>query len=108
MKKSYKFVIDKWAASVDVANYRRTIRNWIKDDGVNGKATLNLKDDIYVYATDKDVVHMVLTGTRWANLPSTLTNFGSDILDVIIDAIENRDVDADYDAEEELYNYLVD
>ncbi len=115
MKKCYKFIIDKWTDPATAADYRRVVRSWIKEDGVDGKASLWLKDDVKIYATDKDVIHMVLTdGERWADLPPILSNFGSDILDLLIDFINDRDCDDDddecddYDAEEELYDYLTD
>ena len=112
MKKCYKFIIDKWTDSVTAAEYRKIVRSWIKEDGEDGKATLWLKDDVKIWATDKDVIHLVLTdGESWEDLPARLSNFGSDILDVLIDAIENRDFDdsdPEYEAEEELYNYLTD
>lgn len=107
MKKCYRFTVDRWVDACTADAYRRVIRQWIKDDGVSGKASLYIKDDVKIWATDSNVVHLVLiNGDDWAHLPKTLDNFGSDILDLIVEAIDCRNDNSDYDAEEELYDYL--
>jgi hypothetical protein len=105
--KKYRFYLPKWADEVTAKVYRTILKDWIAEN--DGVATpLFVKDDIYVYATDKDVLHMVITSHDFDDLPKVLTNYGSDILDVLVDAVDARDVDDDYDPEEELYEYLVD
>lgn len=106
--KKYRFYLPRWTDVTTAKHYRKVLRNWIEENG--GKAiSLYVKDDIYVYATDKDILHMVIESHDFDNLPKVLDNFGSDILDVLMDAVENRNVDDEddeYDAENALYDYL--
>ena len=105
--KRYRFYLPSWAIPASAAkHYRKVLADWIKENG-GVKTPLYVKDDIYVWATDKDTIHMVITSSTFDDLPARLDNYGSDILDVLIDFVENRDVD-DYDPEEALYEYLTD
>lgn len=113
--KKYRFYLPKWADADTAKHYRKVLKDWIaENDGE--EAPLYVKDDVYVYATDKDILHMVIESHDFDNLPKVLDNFGSEILDVLMDAVENRDVDDyddddcddEYDAESELYDYLTD
>ena len=109
MKKCYKFIVDKWTDKSSAKTYRGIVKDWIKSDGVDGKATIYVHDDAYIYATDPNVVHLVLTDpTRWKDLPSTLSEYGEDILDAIIDIIDTRDdEDPAIAAQEDLLDYLI-
>lgn len=104
--KKYRFYLPTWAVPASAAkHYRKVLADWIKEnDGV--KTPLYVKEDIYVWATDKDILHMVITSDEFDDLPKRLDNYGTDILDVLMDFVENRDVDDDYDPEEALYDYL--
>ena len=110
--KKYRFYLPKWADEETAKHFRKVLKDWIAEN--DGEETpLYVKDDVYVYATDKDILHMVIESHDFDDLPKVLTNFGADILDVLMDAIENRDDDYDdcddeYDAENELYDYLTD
>ena len=112
--KKYRFYLPKWADVATAKHYRKVLKDWIAEN--DGEETpLYVKDDVYVYATDKDILHMVIKSHDFDDLPKVLDNFGSDILDVLMDAVENRDYcddcddcDDEYDAEDALYNYLVD
>jgi len=107
--KKYRFYLPKWADATTAKHYRKVLKDWIAEN--DGEANpLYVKDDVCVWATDKDILHMVIESHDFDNLPKVLDNFGSDILDFLMDAIENRDVEDDcddeYDAEEALYDYL--
>lgn len=103
--KKYRFYLPNWSVPASAAkHYRKVLADWISENG-GVKTPLYVKDDIYVWSTDKDTIHMVITSSKFDDLPKRLDNYGSDILDVLIDFVENRDVD-DYDPEEALYNYL--
>lgn len=104
--KKYRFYLPMWSVPESAAKrYRKVLADWIKEnDGV--RTPLYVKDDIYVWSTDKDTIHMVIESHNFDDLPKRLDNYGSDILDVLIDFVENRDVDDDYDPEEALYDYL--
>ena len=105
--KKYRFYLPNWAIPASAAkHYRKVLADWIKENG-GVKTPLYVKDDIYVWSTDKDTIHMVITSNQFDDLPPRLDNYGSDILDVLIEAVAERDVD-DYDPEEALYNYLTD
>ncbi len=104
--KKYRFYVGAWACGYVAKDYRKVLKDWVNENG-GVKTPLYVKDDIYVYATDKDVLHMVITSHDFDDLPKKLDHYGSDILDVLIDAVRNRDVD-DYDPEEALYDYLTD
>lgn len=105
--KKYRFYLPAWAIPASAAkHYRKVLADWIKENG-GVKTPLYVKDDIYVWSTDKDTIHMVITSNQFDDLPPRLDNYGSDILDVLIEAVAERDVD-DYDPEEALYNYLTD
>ena len=104
--KKYRFYLPKWADVCTAKHYRKVLKDWIaENDGE--EVRLYIKDDVYVYATDKDILHMVITSHDFDDLPKTLDNFGTDILDVLMEFVEGRDCDCEYDAEERLYNYLV-
>lgn len=105
--KKYRFYLPKWADTCTAKHYRKVLKDWIDENG--GVATrLYVKDDVYVYATDKDILHMVIESHDFDNLPKVLDNFGADILDVLMDAVENReDDDVEYDAEGALFDYLM-
>lgn len=103
--KKYRFYLPAWAIPASAAkHYRKVLADWIKENG-GVKTPLYVKDDIYVWSTDKDTIHMVITSNQFDDLPPRLDNYGSDILDVLIEAVAERDVD-DYDPEEALYDYL--
>jgi len=105
--KKYRFYLPAWAIPASAAkHYRKVLADWIKENG-GVKTPLYVKDDIYVWSTDKDTIHMVITSNQFDDLPPRLDNYGSDILDVLIEAVAERDVD-DYDPEEALYDYLTD
>ena len=111
--KKYRFYLPKWADAVAAKHYRKVLRDWIEEN--DGEATpLYIRDDVYVWATDKDIIHMVIESDDFDDLPKVLTNYGSDILDVLIDSVENREVNDDeddedeYDPEEALYEYITD
>lgn len=114
--KKYRFYLPKWADEATARAYRKALKEWIAEN--DGEVTpLYVKDDVYVWATDKDILHMVIESHDFDNLPKVLTNFGSEILEVLMDAVINRDVDCDddcdeeddeYDAEDALYEYLTD
>lgn len=114
--KKYRFYLPKWADEATARAYRKALKDWIAEN--EGEVTpLYVKDDVYVWATDKDILHMVIESHDFDNLPKVLTNFGSEILDILMDAVINRDVDCDddcdeeddeYDAEDALYEYLTD
>ncbi len=109
--KKYRFYLPKWADAATAKHYRKVLKDWIKEN--DGEATpLYVKDDVYVYATDKDILHMVIESDDFDNLPKVLDSFGSDILDILMDAVEDRedycDYDDEYDAEEALFDYLTD
>lgn len=104
--KKYRFYLPKWADVTTAKHYRKVLKDWIaENDGE--EVRLYIKDDVYVYATDKDILHMVITSHDFDDLPKTLDNFGTDILDVLMEFVEGRNCDCEYDAEERLYNYLV-
>lgn len=103
--KKYRFYLPKWADVKTASYYRAVLKDWIAENG--GEATrLYVKDDVYVYATDKDILHMVITSHNYDDLPKVLTNYGSDILDVLMDFVECRD-DEDYDPEEAFLDYIL-
>lgn len=110
--KKYRFYLPKWADEATAKRYRKVLKDWIAEN--DGEVTpLYVKDDVYVYATDKDILHMVIESHDFDNLPKVLTNFGAEILDVLMDAVIDRDVDdgydeedEEYDAEDALYEYL--
>jgi len=103
--KKYRFYLPAWAIPASAAkHYRKVLADWIKENG-GVKTPLYVKDDIYVWSTDKDTIHMVITSNQFDDLPPRLDNYGSDILDVLIEAVAERDTD-DYDPEEALYDYL--
>ena len=103
--KKYRFYLPTWAVPACVAKkYRAILKDWIAENG-GVQTPLYVKDDIYVWSTDKDTLHMVITSHDFDDLPKRLDNYGSEILDVLMEAIEDRDVD-DYDPEEALYDYL--
>ena len=105
--KKYRFYLPAWAIPASAAkHYRKVLADWIKENG-GVKTPLYVKDDIYVWSTDKDTIHMVITSNQFDDLPPRLDNYGSDILDVLIEAVAERDTD-DYDPEEALYDYLTD
>lgn len=111
--KKYRFYLPKWADESTARTYRKILKDWIAEN--DGEATpLYVKEDVYVYATDKDILHMVIESHDFDNLPKVLTNFGAEILDVLMDAVANRDeydeedCDDEYDAEDALYEYLTD
>ena len=110
--KKYRFYIPMWSVPASAEkHYRKVLADWIDENG-GVKVPLYVKDDIYVWATDKDILHMVITSHQFDDLPKRLDNYGSDILDVLMDFVENRDVndddddDDDYDPEEALYDYI--
>lgn len=105
--KKYRFYLPTWADVETARDYRKVLAGWIKEnDGV--KTPLYVKSDIYVWSTDRDVLHMVIESHDFDDLPKRLDNYGSDILDVLIDAVANRDGEDEYDPEEALYEYLTD
>lgn len=103
--KKYRFYLPNWAVPASAAkHYRKVLADWIKENE-EAKTPLFVKDDIYVWSTDKDTLHMVITSNKFNDLPPRLDNYGSDILDILMDFVENRDAE-DYDPEEALYDYL--
>ena len=104
--KKYRFYLANWASACTAKRYRAILKDWIAENG-GVKTPLYVKDDVYVYATDKDTLHMVITSHDFDDLPSRLTNYGADILSVLMDAVEYRN-DDDYDPEQALYEYLTD
>ena len=104
--KKYRFYLPKWADAATAKHYRKVLKDWIDEN--DGEAVrLYVKDDVCVYATDKDILHMVIESHDFDDLPKTLDNFGSDILDVLMEFVEGRDIDDGFDAEDRLYNYLI-
>lgn len=101
--KCYKFILNKWACPKLANRYRKILRDWVIENDYEITPLL-VKDDVYVYATDKDVLHMVITDPYWEDLPRELS-FGEDILEFLMDAVENRDDDDD-DIEEKFLDYL--
>lgn len=103
--KKYRFYLGMWADDITARHYRRVLKDWINEnDGV--KTPLYVKDDVYVYATDKDILHMVITSHDFDNLPKKLVNYGSDILDFLMDAVENRDCFDECDEEDAEADFL--
>ena len=52
--KKYRFYLPRWADVTTAKHYRRVLKNWIEEN--DGKAVrLYVKDDVCVYATDKDI-----------------------------------------------------
>lgn len=108
--KKYRFYLGMWADPITAKKYRKVLKDWINEnDGVAGP--LYITDDVYVCATDKDILHMVITNHDFDHLPKRLDNFGSDILDVLMNAVENRDDDDDFDdcedAEADFLDYIL-
>lgn len=102
--KRYRFNLSTWA-SEDVAKvYRAILKDWIIENG-GVKTPLYVKSDVYVWATDKDMLHMVIESEDWNDLPSRLSEVGSDVLDFLVTAIEDRDVD-EYSVEQQFLDYL--
>lgn len=102
--KKYRFNLSTWAPADVARDYRAILKDWIEENG-GVKTPLYVKDDIYVWAVDKDMLHMVIESHDFDDLPALLEDSGSDILDILIEAIENRDVD-EASAEERFLEYL--